>query len=92
MDRHGSPITGHQGSSALGGIGRKIASLEHVIGYRVCDKISVLLVNCGPANFRNLSYNCQKTVRKLSFANICHKSVIKLSNNCHKSVIFNSMS
>ena len=31
-------------------------------------KITVLLVNCGPRNFINLSYICHKTIIKLSFA------------------------
>ena len=58
-------------------------------GSRVFSRkgIWVLLVNCGPGNFINLSYICHKTVIKLSFAQNCHKYVIKQSHNCHKSVI-----
>ena len=51
-------------------------------------KNSVLLLNVGPTNFRNVSENCLKTVRNVSVAENCLKTVRNLSvaKNCLKCV------
>ena len=42
----------------------------------------VLSQNVGPTIFRNLSYICHKTVRKLSVTKIYQKTVRNVSENC----------
>ena len=52
----------------------------------ICNLIWVLFTPVGPTNFRNLSDNCQKTVRKLSVTKICQKTVLNVSEFCQKTV------
>ena len=53
---------------------------------------SVLLFNVGPKSFKNVSYICQKSVRKLSFTKICQKTIWIVSDICQKSVRFKYLS
>ena len=57
---------------------QKVTQLHNSIA---CARISVLRDNVGPKIFKNLSYICHITVRKLSVAKMCQKNDRKLSEN-----------
>ena len=59
--------------------------------FKFIPRLGVLFTFVGPANFINLSENCLITVRNVSVAKNCQKTVRNVSDMCRKTVRFRNM-